>query len=416
MWLQVDSVPDHGCLFTHPGLTLNTDMSMTLAPYATRWEDSRGRLHEEAPSRYRTPFQRDRDRIIHSSAFRRLINKTQVFISPEGDHIRTRLTHSLEVAQIARAIARTLGTDEDLAETVALAHDLGHTPFGHTGEDALNEMMAPYGGFDHNDQALRVLVHLERRYIDFDGLNLTWETLEGVVKHNGPMIGPGRPESTLPTTIRQYNQLHDLRLDEYASLEAQVAAIADDIAYNHHDMDDGLRACLFTMEEVCDEVPHVAAVFHCLRADHKDVDEPVLIAVAVRQLIGEMVEDVVQETHNRLGQIAAKRPEDIREAHQQMVAFTDAMREKERQLKSFLFKHMYRAPSVNAERKRASQIVCGMFRYYLKYPEKMPAEWQAQSQALARRDFGHDTARVVADYIAGMTDRFAMTEAKKLSI
>ncbi|WP_115936810.1 deoxyguanosinetriphosphate triphosphohydrolase [Aestuariispira insulae] len=389
---------------------------MNLAPYATRWQDSRGRLHDEAPSRYRTPFQRDRDRIIHSSAFRRLINKTQVFISPEGDHIRTRLTHSLEVAQVARAIARTLGTDEDLAETVALAHDLGHTPFGHTGEDALDEMMAPYGGFDHNDQALRVLVHLERRYIDFDGLNLTWETLEGVVKHNGPMVTPESGPDRLPTTIRHYNENQDLRLDEYASLEAQVAAIADDIAYNHHDMDDGLRACLFTVEEVCDQVPHVGAVFQKLRTDHPNVEESVLTAVAVRQLIGEMVDDVVEETKNRLKHIAAERPEDIRTADQQMVAFTDTMREKERQLKAFLFKHMYRAPSVNAERKRAYQIVCGMFRHYLKYPDKMPAEWQANNQALVRRDFGRDTARAVADYIAGMTDRFAMAEAVKLNV
>lgn len=385
-------------------------MTEELAPYATHWQDSRGRLHQEPPSETRTPFQRDRDRIIHSSAFRRLMHKTQVFISPEGDHFRTRLTHSLEVAQIARAMARTLKVDEDLAEAVALAHDLGHTPFGHTGEDALDDVTKPFGGFDHNDQALRVLVLLEDRYIGFHGLNLSWETLEGVVKHNGPLLKPEQDEQNLPTTIATYNRQHDLELHTHAGIEAQVAAIADDVAYNHHDMDDGLRAGLFSIDEVSDEVPHVGETFAEIRTEHANLAGEVLISEAVRRLIGEMVKDVVEETTRRLTDYTPGTAEEVRLAERPMVAFSDRMREKERSLKAFLYRRMYRAPSVNAERERAFKIVCDMFRHYLKNPNSLPPEWRS----LCDEPFGRNSARVVTDYIAGMTDRFALHEAERL--
>ncbi|WP_259779903.1 deoxyguanosinetriphosphate triphosphohydrolase [Aestuariispira ectoiniformans] len=385
-------------------------MKNTLGPYATRWQDSRGRLHPETASETRTPFQRDRDRIIHCTAFRRLMHKTQVFISPEGDHFRTRLTHSLEVAQIARAMARTLGVDEDLTEAVALAHDLGHTPFGHTGEDALDDVTRPFGGFDHNDQALRVLVLLENRYVGFHGLNLSWETLEGVVKHNGPLLKAGEDESDLPTTIATYNRQHDLDLHTFAGMEAQVAAIADDVAYNHHDMDDGLRAGLFTIDEVSDEVPHVGQTFADIRKAHPNLAGEVLISEAVRRLIGEMVEDVVSESKQRLVASAPKDANEVRHLDRPMVAFSDGMREKERGLKAFLFRHMYRAPIVNAERERAFKIVCDMFRHYLKNPDLLPPEWRSYCD----EPFSRNSARIVTDYIAGMTDRFALNEAERL--
>ncbi|MBE9553069.1 MAG: dNTP triphosphohydrolase, partial [Proteobacteria bacterium] len=265
-------------------------MSDRLAPYATRWQDSRGRLHPEQESEVRTPFQRDRDRIVHSTAFRRLMHKTQVFISPEGDHFRTRLTHSIEVAQIGRTIARALALDEDLAEAQALAHDLGHTPFGHAGEEALNVVMAPWGGFSHNDQTLRILVHLEQRYAEFDGLNLTWETLEGVVKHNGPLAGAGQA-GPLPATIAQYNARNDLALASWPGPEAQVAALADDIAYDHHDLDDGLRAGFFAIDAL-DAVPHVAEMFHAVAKRYPDAAPARIIHETVRRLIDAMVRDL----------------------------------------------------------------------------------------------------------------------------
>jgi dGTPase len=290
----------------------------TRAPYASRPEESRGRLYPEPESEMRSPFQRDRDRIIHSTAFRRLKHKTQVFVYHEGDHYRTRLTHSLEVAQIARSISRVLGLDEDLAEALALAHDLGHTPFGHAGEEALNAEMADYGGFSHNDQTLRILTRLERSYAEFDGLNLTWETLEGTVKHNGPVAPP------LPPAIAEYITRHDLQLDTHAGPEAQVASLSDDIAYNNHDLDDGLRAGLFAIADLAD-VPLVGPVFHDVVQLYPELDEPRLIHESIRRMIDRMVRDMVAETRSRLRDSRVKSADDIRMLGHPVAAFSDAI-------------------------------------------------------------------------------------------
>lgn len=380
------------------------------APFATKWEDSRGRLHPEDDSATRTPYQRDRDRIIHSAAFRRLMHKTQVFVAPETDHFRTRLTHSLEVSQIARSMARTLRVDEDLTEAVALSHDLGHPPFGHSGEDALDEMMRPYGGFDHNDQALRVVVHLETRYPLFDGLNLSWETLEGLVKHNGPLISVAGGPETLPPTIKSYNTLHDLDLTAYAGLEAQLAALADDVAYNHHDMDDGLRSGLFTLDQVSTSVPHVGETFDAVRSDFPGIDQQRLIGEGVRRLIGDMVGDVVTETRVRLQKLCPARVRDIRLACKPMVAFSEGMRAREKALKAFLFENMYRNPAVNPERDHGQSVVRTLFETFMRDPSRMPDQWHVAARDLAETD----RARVIADYIAGMTDRYARREIRRL--
>jgi dGTPase len=385
-------------------------MNDSRAPFATKWEESRGRLHPEQPSAIRTPYQRDRDRIIHSAAFRRLMHKTQVFVAPETDHFRTRLTHSLEVSQIARSMARTLHVDEDLTEAVALSHDLGHPPFGHSGEDALDEMMRPYGGFDHNDQALRVVVLLEARYPTHDGLNLTWETLEGLVKHNGPLLSVAGGPETLPPTIAAYNTLHDLDLSAYAGLEAQFAALADDIAYNHHDMDDGLRSGLFSLADVSGAVPHVGETFARVQEDYPGIDMPRLIGEGVRRLIGDMVGDVVAETESRLQKLCPARVRDIRLAGQPMVAFSPAMREREKALKGFLFENMYRNPAVNPERDRGQSVVRILFESFMTDPEKMPDQWRDA----CRDETEQDRARIVSDYIAGMTDRYATRQVKRM--
>ena len=386
------------------------DMTKKLKPFSTNYSETKGRLHPEASSSTRTPFQRDRDRIIHSAAFRRLMHKTQVFISPEGDHFRTRLTHSLEVAQIARTMARSLQVDEDLCEAVALAHDLGHTPFGHSGEELLDKLMADFDGFDHNDQALRVLVQLENRYIGFKGLNLSWETLEGVVKHNGPLIGGTHVADSLPITIKAYNKLHNLELETFAGIEAQIAAISDDIAYNHHDMDDGLRAGLFTIEQVSNEVAHVGDIFNEVRNQHPDIHPHVLVSEAVRRLIGDMVGDVMKETKARLKTDNPNSAEDVRKNTRSLVAFSPEMAEKERALKSFLFANMYRAPSVYKEREKADKIMSQLFRHFMQKPNDLPGDWRR----LCKGPNSAKTARVVADYIAGMTDRFAAKSVNKI--
>lgn len=378
-------------------------MSDRLAPYATRWENSRGRLHREPESENRTPFQRDRDRIIHSTAFRRLKHKTQVFVAPEGDHYRTRLTHSIEVAQIARDIARTLRLDEDLAECLALAHDLGHPPFGHAGEKALDEVMRPWGGFDHNDQTLRILVRLEQRYAEFDGLNPTWETLEGVIKHNGPLTQP-------PPSIAEFSAAFDLELANWPGPEAQVAAIADDIAYDHHDLDDGLRAGFFTIEEL-DAVPHVATVFRGVRDRYPEIELSRAIHESVRRLIDGMVDDVLAETRCRLDAAKSGRVEDIRGLGHAVVAFSGAMREKDRALKDFLFANMYRQERVLRETREAARIVRELFAGLTAVPERLPPEWQAAAGGAE----GATLARLVADYIAGMTDRYAQQKHAELA-
>jgi dGTPase len=380
----------------------------SLAPYACRPEESRGRLHPEPESPSRTVFQRDRDRIIHSTAFRRLQYKTQVFVYHEGDHYRTRLTHSLEVAQIARTISRALGLNEDLAEALALAHDLGHTPFGHAGEDALSEMMQPYGGFEHNDQTLRILTRLERRYADFDGLNLTWETLEGVVKHNGPLTSKTNTKK-LPSTIAEYVTRHDLELATWPGAEAQVAAISDDIAYNNHDIDDGLRAGLFAVADL-DQVPLVGPVFREIAEHHPGLDESRRIHEAIRRLIDRMASDLIVETKRRLDTTRVKTVADIRNLGAPVVAFSETMRAHDKALKAFLFERMYRHYRVNRMASKARRIVQELFTLLLNEPQCLPTEWRQFADGPGKAG----TARIVADYIAGMTDRYALDEHFRL--
>ncbi|GAA5540631.1 MULTISPECIES: deoxyguanosinetriphosphate triphosphohydrolase [Brucella/Ochrobactrum group] len=381
------------------------------APYACDPASSRGRLVLEPESPTRTPFQRDRDRIIHSNAFRRLKHKTQVFIAHEGDHYRTRLTHTIEVAQIARALARALRLDEDLAEAVALVHDFGHTPFGHTGEDALNERMKDYGGFDHNAQSLRIVTKLEHRYADFDGLNLSWETLEGLVKHNGPLVGPHAVHSDepVPQPILDFNERYDLELGRFASLEAQCAAIADDIAYNAHDIDDGLRAGLLTLDAL-DEVPLTKRLLDVVRGRYPNLDAVRTGHELVRRQITIMVEDVIAEAQRRL---AVTQPQSLADIHNQsrsLVTFSPTMRDEEKVLKRFLFKNLYFHDSVVVRRQAADKIVQDLFDACFADPSIMPPEWQSGCETLDIPS----RARRVADYLAGMTDNFAVREHRRL--
>jgi dGTPase len=379
-----------------------------LALYASKPEESRGRLYPEPEHPMRSPFQRDRDRIIHSTAFRRLTHKTQVFVYHEGDHYRTRLTHTLEVAQIARTIARALGLDEDLAEALALAHDLGHTPFGHAGEEALNAEMARFGGFSHNDQTLRILTRLERRYAEFDGLNLTWESLEGTVKHNGPLWGQGidRP---VPPTIAEYDRRHPLWLDSFPSAEAQVAALADDIAYNNHDIDDGLRAGLFAVADLA-KVPLVGPVFRGVQSRYPQLEEPRLIHESIRRLIDRMAGDLIGETGKRLADSSVRSADEVRQLNAPVVAFSDEMRHNDLALKEFLFERMYRHDRVNRMSSKARRVVHDLFGLYLAEPQFLPREWRE----LAAGPDDPQTARLAADYLAGMTDRFALDEHRRL--
>jgi dGTPase len=377
------------------------------AAYAEDPSASRGRKVAEPESRTRTPFARDRDRIIHATAFRRLKEKTQVFVAHEGDHFRTRLTHSLEVAQIARSLAAALGLDADLAETVALAHDLGHPPFGHAGEDELQIQMEPFGGFDHNVQTFRVVTKLERRYPRFDGLNLTWETLEGVIKHNGPVVD--RLDRPSWRAIAEFDADYDLRLATWASAEAQVAALSDDIAYNNHDVDDGVAAGLFTLKELMDVPligPHVASAL----ADYPDCDPSIIRLEAVRRMIGAMVDDVMAETLRRAAAGKLKSPEDVRMLGHALVAFSRDMVEDLGALRGFLMERMYRHWRVNRTRSQARRMLAEMFQLFMAEPDVLPAEWGVR--AGSRDEAGR--ARVVCDYIAGMTDRYAIEEHRKL--
>ncbi|MPY74851.1 MAG: deoxyguanosinetriphosphate triphosphohydrolase [Alphaproteobacteria bacterium] len=378
-------------------------MASDRAPYASDPMASRGRLHGEPESETRTCFQRDRDRIIHSTALRRLMHKTQVFVSPEGDHFRTRLTHSLEVAQIARGLARSMSLDHDLAEALALAHDFGHPPFGHAGEEALDAAMKPFGGFDHNDQTLRVVVYLEQRYAAFDGLNLTWETLEGLVKHNGPLTGRKAKKKPLPRTIADYIGKHDLELDSFAGPEAQVAAIADDIAYDNHDVDDGLRAKLFTMETLAAAVPHIAEIYEAVARQYPRIEPGRLIQEVVRRQIDAMVNDVLAETRRRIREADPVSAAAVRALGQPVVAFSPAMVQKDRAIKSFLFENMYRHPSVTKETGAAREIVRDLFEGFMGAPGLLPEQWRRLTDGPGTLA----TARVAADYIAGMTDRYA---------
>jgi dGTPase len=381
----------------------------TLAPYATLPWQSRGRLHREPEDPSRSPFQRDRDRIIHSTAFRRLKHKTQVFVFHEGDHYRTRLTHSLEVAQIARTICRSLRLDEDLGEAVALAHDLGHTPFGHAGEEALHAAMKPFGGFDHNAQTLRILTKLEERYAEFNGLNLTWETLEGAVKHNGPLLKDGRTLADLPAAIVEYCQDHDLELEGHAGPEAQVAALSDDIAYNNHDIDDGLRAGLFRIADLM-ELPLVGTMFALVADKYPGIDETRLIHEAVRRVINAMVEDVMAETRRRLAEASPKSVADIRMLGRPIVAFSERMTETDRTVKKFLYGRMYEHWHLNRSHSKARRVVMDLFGILFAEPNCLPPPWRERAEAAERAA----RARIVADYIAGMTDRYAMDEHRRL--
>ena len=378
-------------------------------PYACDPTKSRGRAHDEPESPTRTVYQRDRDRIIHSGAFRRLKHKTQVFVYHEGDYYRTRLTHSLEVAQIARSLARSLALDEDLAEALALAHDLGHTPFGHAGEEALDDIMAPHGGFDHNGQTIRIITSLEARYAEFDGLNLTWETLEGVAKHNGPLVGDGVKSGELPWALSEYTSQHDLALHTWPGVEAQVAALSDDIAYHSHDVDDGLRAGLFLVEDLTD-VPILGPIIQEVRTRYPDLEESRLFHEIGRRLINLMVNDLLVETASRLNDASPKSAEDVRAFGAPLVGFSAQLDHDNRALKEFLFERMYRHYRVNRMTSKARRVVSDLFTLYVDEPECLPADWRiaAEQQDRTLR------ARQVADYIAGMTDRFALDEHRRL--
>jgi len=383
------------------------------APHAADPARAR-RLLAEPPPATRTEFQRDRDRIVHSTAFRRLAHKTQVFVDREGgDHFRTRLTHTIEVAQIARALARALRLDDDLAEAVALGHDLGHTPFGHTGEDALDACMAGHGGFDHNSQALRIVTELERRYADFDGLNLTQSTLAGLVKHNGPLIDlSGAPTERyrargVPPAILAYDKIQPLDLSLHASLEAQAAAIADDIAYDAHDIDDGLRAGLFSLAELRAAVPFAGDLMREVDDLHPGLEEPRLIHELTRRVITRFIEDAIAESGRRIAEAKVMSPEAVGAAGRALVGHSAAIHAADRDIKAFLFARMYRHPDVRKVREQADAIVRRLFKAYLAGPSLMPPEWAAKAEQ-------GDRARAVADYIAGMTDRFAIAEHTRL--
>jgi dGTPase len=381
---------------------------MELASYAENAKASRGRLYNEEDSATRTPFARDRDRIIHCTAFRRLKGKTQVFVANEGDYFRTRLTHTLEVAQIARSLAASLRADQDLAETVALGHDLGHPPFGHTGEDELHKLMEPWGGFDHNVQSFRVVTRLEHRYPAFEGLNLTWETLEGLIKHNGPI--ENRLSAPSWKSIRDFNEDMDLLCGTYASLEAQIAAIADDIAYNNHDVDDGLRAGLFGIPDLLD-VPLIGPALVSVRKDWPDIDERMLRLEAVRRMIGSMVRDVLSETERRLQAHKIRTPEDVRKAGIKLVAFSENMFQDLSRLRGFLYERMYKHYRLNRTRSYAKRVINDMFNLFRNEPNVLEIDWY---DLVCSKDTEAARMRVICDYIAGMTDQFAIDEHKKL--
>lgn len=381
--------------------------SVPLAIYACREDQSRGRLYDQEPSRTRNEFQRDRDRIIHAQAFRRLKYKTQVFVYNEGDHYRTRLSHSLEVSQVARSIARNLMVNEDLTETVALAHDLGHPPFAHTGEEALQVLMKPHLGFEHNDQSLRIVTKLEQRYPGFDGLNLTWETLEGVVKHNGPVKG------SLPFTLKAFNKEFDLEVSTYASVEAQIAAISDDIAYNSHDLEDGLKSGLLSFDEFR-EIPLIKESMLKCESKYPNLDEHRYLSFIIRDIMGELIYDVITESRKRIQATNLKGPEQARKCGKQLIDFSPETTKKVDVLRKFLFKHMYHNYKVRRMRLKATRIVTDLFNCFMNDYKCLPDHWRERvdTQDGAKNETAR--ARIVADYVAGMTDRYAILEHKRL--
>ena len=395
---------------------MSVGMAAPRSVYACDPDRSRGRQFVEPPSRTRSPFRRDCDRVIHSTAFRRLKHKTQVFVFHEGDHYRTRLTHSLEVAQIARALARQLGLDEDLTETLALAHDLGHPPFGHAGERALDACLHAHGGFDHNAQTLRVVTSLEHRYPEFDGLNLTWESLEGIVKHNGPLMArDGSPvgryrEHGVPVGIAQFVAAYDLELSSFASLEAQVAAIADDIAYDAHDIDDGLRAGLFGIEDL-KQIPLIAAMTAEIDAHYPDLDESRRGAELVRELISHLIGAVILEAHRGLERIRPSSADDVRRQSEALIVFPEETRQAEAAIKAFLKIRMYRHERVMRVMRDAEHLVSDLFARYQTDPATLPAEWLSPDN---RSEGDAERSRRIGNFIAGMTDRFALTEHQRL--
>lgn len=374
------------------------------AIFASDPDKARGRRVAEEESAFRSCFQRDRDRIIHSSAFRRLKHKTQVFVEHEGDYFRTRLTHSIEVAQVARTIAGALELNQELTEAVALAHDLGHTPFGHTGEDALHVLMAPYGGFDHNAQAVKIVTSLERHYAEFDGLNLTWECLEGIAKHNGPVLGD------VPYALAEYIELHDLELHTHASAEAQVAALADDIAYNNHDLQDGLRAGLFSEADI-EQLPVIGEAFAEVDQKYPGLSQNRRKHEALRRVFGVMVADVIDTSRQLLTESQAKSVDDIRHFGAPVISFSDDFIEQLNEIRKFLFSRMYRAPSVMEKRAQVTKVVEALFPMFMKRTDLLPLAWQDDVKQLPDETA---IARKVSDYIAGMTDRFALTEYERL--
>jgi dGTPase len=394
---------------------VSVGMAAPRALYACDPDRSRGRLFAEPPSRTRSPFRRDCDRVIHSTAFRRLKHKTQVFVFHEGDHYRTRLTHSLEVAQIARALARQLGLDEDLTETLALAHDLGHPPFGHAGERALDKCLQAHGGFDHNAQALRVVTSLEHLYPEFDGLNLTWESLEGIVKHNGPLTEQsGAPaaryvESGIPVGISDYIGQYDLELWSFASMEAQVAAFADDIAYDAHDIDDGLRAGLFKVDDL-KVVPLIAGIIAEIDAHYPALDEGRRGAELVRELISYLISAVFSEARKRVEAAKPQSAHDVRHCHRPLVAFPPAVAQEEAEIKAFLKVRMYRHERVMRVMGEAEQILFDLFARYQRSPGDLPPEWVEGKEGETEAE----RARRIGNFIAGMTDRFALIEHQRL--
>lgn len=377
----------------------------SIASYACHPEKSRGRYYPEPDHNVRGPrniFQRDRDRIIHSIAFRRLRHKTQVFISPDGDHYRVRLTHSLEVAQIGRTIARALGLNEDLTEALCLAHDIGHPPFGHAGEDALEEAMKPYGGFDHNAQTLRTLTELESPYPAWPGLNLSWELLEGLAKHNGPVENPG-------WALAQVDARHKLDLRSWPSLEAQIAAISDDIAYDNHDIDDGMRAGLLDIDQLL-ELPFVAERWRGIEARFPNVKPRRLIGELTREQIGTMVNDVISSTRERIAKFGISSVDDVRQAGFMIGGFSDAMAAEERVLKTFMYRNLYHHQTQLDAADHARTIISRLFAIYRAEPDRMPAEWQENMPATEP-----EASRHIADFLAGMTDRYATNRYEELN-
>jgi len=377
-----------------------------LAAYASNPEHSKGRRIAEDESDYRSAFQRDRDRIIHSSAFRRLKHKTQVFVEHEGDLYRTRLTHSIEAAQVGRTIAGALGLNTDLTEAVALAHDLGHTPFGHGGEDTLNVLMEPFGGFDHNAHGVKIVTRLEKCYARFDGLNLTWETLEALAKHNGPV------KDSVPYALQEYEGLEDLDIRTYPSAEAQVASVADDIAYNCHDLQDGLRARLFSDEDI-KNLPIIDQAIFDVDARYPDIERSRHRHEVLRRVFGVFVSDVIASSRETFEETRVHAVEDVRDLGHPVVAFSKEMQNQMKNIQEFLFLHMYRAPSVMKKREETSGVMEDLFALYLSDAHLLPERWQKDISAVKSQI---ELARIVSDYIAGMTDRFALQEHRRLIV